>query len=231
MSKDYLRNISDILQNIKRDNEARERRRTEDMENESERQESERQERKYRKERAELESMLQSIREKHVPYLSNEDGEGCPICLSPFCELETEFTENNIPRTELKNPDNYPVRITTCGHMFHQDCLRAACQTAGNTLSHCHCPICRRVFNYSTNTETLFICHAIKHEMNHAFYDYVMKKGRGVLGGKRMRRMTTKTNRRETNRKDKRKKSATIRKTRTKRRQNKIHYYTDRKEK
>jgi len=222
MSKDYLKNISGILQNIKRDNEARERRRTEDMENEeSERQQSERQEQKYRKERAELESMLQSIREKHVPYLSNEDGEGCPICLSPFCELETEFTENNIPRTELKNPDNYPVRITTCGHMFHQDCLRAACQTAGNTLNHCHCPICRRVFNYSTNTEMLFICHSIKHEMNHAFYDYVMKKGRGVLGGKKTKRIKRRirTNRTKTNRT--KRKPATIRKTRTKRRHNK----------
>lgn len=203
MSKDYLRNISDILQKIKRDNEARERRNIEDMENE----ESERQERTREKERAELESILHSIREKHMSYLSNEDGEGCPICLSPFCELETEFTENNIPRTELKNPDNYPVRITTCGHMFHQDCLRGACQTAGNTLSRCHCPICRRVFNYFTNTETLVICHAIKHEMNHAFYDYAMKKGRGVLGGKRTKR--TKTNKKH---------------KRTKRRHTKRHY-------
>ena len=198
MSKDYLRNISDILQNIKRDNEARERRRIED-------EESDRKERKDRKEREELESMFQSIREKHMSYLSNEDGEGCPICLSPFCELETEFTENNIPRTELKNPDNYPVRITTCGHMFHQDCLRGACQTAGNTLSRCHCPICRGVFNYFTNTETLVICHAIKHEMNHAFYDYVMKKGRGVLGGKRMtKRMTKRVKKRMTKRLKKR---------------------------
>ena len=209
MSKDYLKNISDILQKIKRDNEARERRNAEDMENE----ENERKEQKDRKERAELESMLQSIREKHMPYLSNEDGEGCPICLSPFCELETEFTENNVPRTELKNPDNDPVRITTCGHMFHQDCLRGACQTVGNTLNHCHCPICRRVFNYSTNTERLFICHSIKHEMNHAFYDYVMKKGRGVLGGKRMTKRTVKrVKKRMTKRTKKTKKRKTMRK-------------------
>jgi len=166
--------------------------------------------------------MIHSIREKHVSYLSNEDGEGCPICLSPFCELETEFTENNIPRTELKNPDNYPVRITTCGHMFHQDCLRAACQTVGNALNHCHCPICRRVFNYFTNTETLVICHAIKHEMNHAFYDYAMKKGRGVLGGKRMIRKT-RTKRTNPNKKHKRTKTNKKHK-RTKRRHNKTHY-------
>ena len=99
-------------------------------------------------------------------FFSDENGNGCPICLLPLCNLE--LSENEYIGYHITNTvENSPVEIPNCKHVFHKDCLRNYCgKTIGNTLFNCKCPICRREFsNYSCINKASF-CRRFSDRMN-----------------------------------------------------------------
>lgn len=70
-----------------------------------------------------------------IKYFSDQAGNGCSICLLPFCTLQ-----DNVEPYTLTDPNNPPME-TTCGHLFHIDCLLLHCN---NGLNACNCPYCRQ---------------------------------------------------------------------------------------
>lgn len=91
-------------------------------------------------------------------YASDENGEGCPICLLPLCNITYEEGIYTLVR------DNPAVRIINCGHIFHRNCISQVCGLGPN----CICPMCKQGFNYQTALALAdpLICSVIVNKLN-----------------------------------------------------------------
>jgi len=120
------------------------------------------------------ETEIDAIKEEpeYQTFFSNEDGNGCPICLLPFCNLEFgngEYMGYHITNTY----DNTPVEITTCKHIFHYDCLRKYCSTRPDRrLRDCECPLCRREFDFFRSIQRLRLCNQFADQLNAVIRKY-----------------------------------------------------------
>jgi len=122
----------------------------------------------------ETENEINKIKEEpeYQVFCSDENGNGCPICLLPFCNIE--LSDNQFRGYHSTNAyDNIPIKIKTCGHMFHYDCLKKYCNaTPGNTRRICKCPLCRAEFNFNISTEKLFICEQFANKLSAILIKY-----------------------------------------------------------
>ena len=92
-----------------------------------------------------IEYLLQSP--EYKTYMSAEEGEGCSICMEPFCQIEK--SENVYLGYHVNAySSKIPVKIANCGHVFHRECLKTACESSGNRLRNCRCPLCRENFSF-----------------------------------------------------------------------------------
>jgi len=124
------------------------------------------------------ETEIDAIKEEpeYQTFFSNEDGNGCPICLLPFCNLEFgngEYMGYHITNTY----DNTPVEITTCKHIFHYDCLREYCSNTPENMHRrmprgCKCPLCRREFDFFRSIQRLRVCNQFADKLNAVIRKY-----------------------------------------------------------
>jgi len=130
----------------------------------------------------EQERRLQEIMQEpeNKMYISDADGDGCSICLMPFCRLEKENRYRVPPSIDV------PVKIRRCGHMFHLLCLRNNCRTIGNTLPNCRCPLCRQIFNFNDHMNMngiellTYACPNIARKLNYVIDIHKHKYNIGV---------------------------------------------------
>lgn len=124
------------------------------------------------------ESEIDAIKEEpeYQKFFSDEYGNGCPICLLPFCNLKLgngEYMGYHITNTY----DNTPLEITTCKHVFHYDCLRKYCSNAPENMHRrmprgCKCPLCRIEFDFFRSTQRLRVCNQFADQMNAVIRKY-----------------------------------------------------------
>lgn len=143
--------------------------------------------------KAEME--IDAIKEEpeYQTFFSNEDGNGCPICLLPFCNLKFgngEYMGYHITNTY----DNTPVEITTCKHIFHYDCLREYCSNTPENMHRrmprgCKCPLCRREFDFFRSIQRLRVCNQFAVQLNAVIRKYRQIYEEGLRAKKQERFM------------------------------------------